>query len=314
MKQHGRGTASKPRMVIGPWEHIINSRREAAGIDFGPQALIDWDGYVCRFFDHHLKGAGNGLQSDPPVHVFVMGRNQWRSAADWPLPETQFTRYYLHSGGKANSSAGDGTLSTELPADEPPDQYTYDPDDPTPSAAFANGHIDGPRDISASAKRQDVLVYTTPELTEDLELIGPITARLYAATSAHDTDWMLRISDVQPDGRALFLAEGLMRARHRDANPEKHGSFNATQLSTIEPGQAYEYTIDFWRPTGNLFRRGHRLRLEISSSYYPYYLRNLNTAGDNLALATTATIAEQTIHHTAAKPSHITLPVIPAGK
>jgi putative CocE/NonD family hydrolase len=314
MKKHGTSAAARDaRLVIGPWEHIINSRREAAGVDFGPQALIDWDGYVCRWFDHHLKGIDNGVLADPPVHVFVMGRNAWRTAAAWPLPETKFTPYCLHSGGKANSSAGDGLLSTEKPADEPADRYTYDPNDPMPSAAFTNGHIDGPRDISESAKRQDVLVYTTPVLAEDVEVIGPITARLYAATSARDTDWMLRISDVLPDGRALFLAEGLMRARHRDADPEQRGAFNAAQLSTIEPNRPYEYTIEFWRPTGNLFRRGHRIRLEISSSSYPYYLRNLNTGEDNIALATQPVVANQTIYHDVARPSHVILPIIPAA-
>jgi uncharacterized protein len=313
MKRHG-GTAAarQPRMVIGPWEHIINSRREAAGVDFGPQAIIDWDGYVCRWFDHYLKGIDNGVLDDPPIHLFVMGRNQWRTATDWPLPETRFTRYYLRSGGRANSTAGDGTLSLEPPgADEPADHYVYDPADPTPSAGFTNGHIDGPRDIRDSAGRQDVLVYTTEELGEDVELIGPITAKLYAATSAADTDWMIRLADVHPDGRSLFLGEGVMRARHRD--PQREGAFNPERLSTIQPGEAHEYTIEFWRPTGNRFARGHRIRIEISSSYYPYYLRNLNTGEDNIALAREPVIARQTVFHDSLRPSHVVLPVIPAG-
>jgi putative CocE/NonD family hydrolase len=315
MKKYGQSAAARDaHMVIGPWEHIINSKREAAGVDFGPQALIDWDGYVCRWFDYHLKGAANGLPDDPPNHLFVMGRNEWRTAKQWPLPETQFTRYYFHSGGHANSSAGDGLLGTDKAAAESPDKYTYDPSDPTPSAGFTNGHIDGPRDISNSAKRPDVLVYTTPELTEDVEVVGPITATLYAASSARDTDWMLRLSDVQPDGRALFLAEGVMRARHRDADPARHGAFNAEKLSTLEPNQPYEYTIDFWRPTGNVFLRGHKIRLEISSSYFPYYLRNLNTGEDNIALATQPMAAQQSIFHDAERPSQILLPIIPAGK
>ncbi|REK20997.1 MAG: CocE/NonD family hydrolase [Planctomycetota bacterium] len=301
--------ARRPRMVIGPWEHIINRHREAAGVDFGEQALIDWDGYVCRWFDHHLKQIDNGIESDPPVHLFVMGCNEWRTAPDWPLPETEWTTYYLHSGGHANSSAGDGTLDNQPPGEEPADRYTYDPDDPTPSADFQNGHIDGPRDIQESAKRDDVLVYTTPVLESDVEIIGPITAEIYAATSARDTDWMVRLSDVHPDGRALFLAEGVMRARHRD--PEQDGAFNARRLSTIEPDQVYRYAIDFWRPTGNRFLAGHRIRIEISSSYYPYYLRNLNTGEDNLGLATNPVVAKQTIRHDRDHPSCIVLPVIP---
>ena len=312
MKQHG-GTpaARRPRIVIGPWEHIINRDRVAAGVDFGEQAIIDWDGYVLRWFDYHLKGIDNGVLKDPPVHVFVMGRNQWRAAEDWPLPQTEFTTYYLHSGGSANSSGGDGTLSTEAPRAEPPDKYVYNPVDPTPSAAFANGHIDGPRDITESAARSDVLVYNTPELTQDVEIVGPITARLFAATSARDTDWMIRLSDVHPDGRALFLAEGVLRARHRDR--ERHGAFDPNKLTTIEPNQPYEYTITFWRPTGNVFARGHRIRIEISSSYYPYYLRNPNTGKDNIALATKFQTARQTVFHDAERPSHVVLPVIPAS-
>jgi len=301
--------ARQPRMVIGPWEHIINTQRVAANIDFGPQAIIDWNGYVCRWFDYHLKGIENGVLNDPPIHLFVMGLNQWRTATEWPLPETQWTKYYLHSEGKANSSAGNGRLSTVPPGDEPEDRYVYDPENPTPSADFQNGHIDGPRDIQKSATREDVLVYTTPVLEQHVEIIGPITAEIFAATSAKDTDWMVRLCDVSPDGRSSFLAEGVMRARHRD--PENAGAFNAYRLSSIEPDQVYPYIIEFWRPTGNRFLAGHRIRLEISSSYYPYYLRNLNTGEDNLGLAVTSVVAKQRIHHDAAHPSHVVLPVIP---
>ena len=310
MKQHG-GTpeARRPRMVVGPWEHIINTRRQAAGVDFGPQAIIDWDGYVCRWFDCHLKGIDNQVLADPPVQVFVMGRNQWRSASDWPIPEAVPTKYYLHSQGRANSATGDGTLDTRPPGAEPPDHYTYDPNDPTPSPPFANGHIDGPRDVSRAASRPDVLVYATPVLDQDVEVIGPISAQLFAATSARDTDWMMRLIDVHPDGRALFLAEGVMRARHR--SDQRGGAFDPERFSSIVPDRVYPYAIDFWRPTGNVFLKGHRIRVEISSSYYPYYLRNLNTGEDNLALATQPVVARQTICHDAAHPSHVVLPVIP---
>jgi len=311
MKKHGGSPeARRPRMVVGPWHHIFNTSRVVGGVDFGDQAIIDWDGYVLRWFDHHLKEIDNGVLEDPPVHVFVMGRNEWRAAEDWPLPETKFTKYYLHSDGKANSSSGDGILSTQVPGKEPADQYVYDPQDPTPSAPFTNGHISGPVDVGKSAARPDVLVYDTPELTEDVEVVGPITARIFAATSCHDTDWMIRLIDVYPDGRELFLGEGIMRARHRD--PEQRGAFNPSKLSTIEPNQPYEYTIEFCRPTGNLFARGHQIRIEISSSYYPYYLRNPNTDEDNIALVTEFQTAHQTIFHDAERLSHVVLPVIPA--
>lgn len=313
MKKYGASElARQPRMVIGPWQHRINSEQAAAGVDFGPRAIIDWDGYVLRWFDYHLKGVDNGIMDEPPIHLFVMGRNEWRTATDWPLPETQFTPYYLSSGGNANSSGGDGLLSLAPPGDQPRDQYIYDPNDPTPSAAFENGHIDGPRDISESAVRNDVLVYQTPELKEDVELIGPITAKLFASTSAHDTDWMIRLSDVQPDGRALFLGEGVMRARHRD--PEREGAFNPRKLSQINPDEIYQYTMEFWRPTGNVFFAGHRIRIEISSSYFPYYLRNPNGAEDNTGLATEFQAATQAIYHDAERPSQIILPVIPASR
>ena len=314
MKRYGGSPAARrPRMVVGPWEHIFNSPETLPkGMDFGKQAIIDWDGYVLRWFDHHLLGIDNGVMNDPPVHVFVMGRNSWRAANDWPLPDTKFTTYYLHSQGKANSSAGNGALSTQRPSDEPPDHYRYDPLDPTPSAGFMNGHIDGPRDISTSAARSDVLVYDTPELTEDVEIVGPITARIFAATSAHDTDWMIRLVDVYPGGRALFLAEGVMRARHRD--PQRRGAFNPRKLSTTRPDQPYEYTIEFYRPTGNVFARGHRIRIEISSSYFPYFLLNPNSDEDNIGLVKKFRSARQTIFHDQNRPSHVVLPVIPAGR
>ena len=312
MKKYGSTPlAQDARMVIGPWQHIINRQRVLAGVDFGEEAIIDWDGYICRFFDHHLKGIENGVSEDEPIHLFVLGRNKWRTASAWPLPETKYTWYYLHSKWKANSTEGNGWLSTEPPSVEPADHYTYDPKDPTPSAPFENGHIDGPRDISSSAGRKDVLVYTTEELSEDVEIIGPITAKLYASTSAQDTDWMIRLSDVQPDGKALFLGEGVMRARHRD---KRSGAFNSARLSEIEPDEVYPYTIEFWRPTANVFAKGHRIRIEISSSYYPYYLRNLNTGEDNLALATEEVIAKQTIYHEPHYASHVILPIIPASR
>jgi putative CocE/NonD family hydrolase len=311
MKQHGPTPESRrPHLVIGPWQHSFNAGSKLGQFDYGPQSVIDWNGYVCRWLDHWLKGAENGVQQDPPVYLFVMGRNQWRAEQDWPLPQTQWTPYYLHSGGKANTAEGDGTLDTVPPsADEPADHYTYDPADPPPSP-FTGGHLeDGAADARTAAARPDVLVYTTPPLAEAVEVTGPIEATLYAATSARDTDWMVRLIDVQPDGYAAILCDGLIRARCRD--PERQGEFTSERLSTIEPGEVYEYTIRFWRGTANEFAAGHRIRVEISSAYYPYYLPNHNTGEDNLALATASVVAEQTIYHDADHPSHIVLPIIP---
>lgn len=310
LKKHGAtADARRPRLVIGPWAHSWNTSRKLSDIDFGPEAVIDWDGYVCRWFDHHLKGAKNGVMDDPSVYVFVMGRNRWHRARDWPLPEARATKYYLHSRGKANSLSGDGTLSVEAPGDEPADEYTHDPADPVPDT-FTNGHIDGPVDTRKGAARKDVLVYTTPPLTDEVEVIGPVEAKLIAATSGRDCDWMMRLIDVYPDGRAVLLCDGVMRARCRD--PKKGGAFSAAALSEIEPGKVYEYALAFWRGTGNVFRKGHRIRVEVSSSYFPYYLPNPGTGEDNVGLQTRRMVAKQKVLHDAKHPSHIVLPVIPA--
>jgi putative CocE/NonD family hydrolase len=241
-----------------------------------------------------------------------MGRNEWRAEQDWPLPQTRWTKYYLHSGGHANSISGDGVLSTSPPTGSDHDSYVYDPAKPTRSP-FTGGHLeDGAADTRKSSGGPDVLVYTTPPLDEEVEVTGPITAKLYAATSARDTDWMVRLIDVQPDGFSAMLCEGIMRARHRD--PDHAGTFNPSKLSLVEPNQVYEYTIDFWRATSNAFLKGHRIRVEISSSYFPYYLRNLNTGADNIGLETTSVIAMQKVIHHAGQASHIVLPVIPRAK
>ena len=312
MKKHGANAeARRPRMVIGPWQHIINTSRKLGAFDYGDEAIIDWDGYVCRWFDHWLKGMPNGVMEDPPVHVFVMGRNQWHAEQDWPLPQTQWTKFYLRSKGRANSIDGDGLLSPDPPTggEAPFDSYVYDPAKPTRSP-FTGGHLeDGAADTRKSSGGPDVLVYTTPPLEEEVEVTGPITAKIYASTSARDTDWMVRLIDVQPDGFSAMLCEGVMRARHRD--PELEGSFNSAELSLIEPDQVYEYTIEFWRATANAFAKGHRIRVEISSSFFPYYLRNLNTGADNIGLETMSVVATQKIVHTAGHASHLVLPVIP---
>jgi putative CocE/NonD family hydrolase len=311
MKQHGAtAEARQPRLVIGPWPHGFNRGRKLGEFDYGAESLIDWDGNVCRWFDHFLKGIENGVLKDPPVHVFVMGRNRWHAEKDWPLPETRWTKFYLHSGGRANSLKGDGVLSSTAPADEPADGYTYDPAKPTRSP-FKGGHLeDGPVDTRASSAGEDVLVYTTAPLAEDVEVTGPIEAKLFASTSARDTDWMMRLIDVRPDGYAALLCDGVMRARCRDL--QNGGAFRSDRLSAIEPGTVHEYTIRFWRGTGNVFLKGHRIRVEVSSSYYPYYLRNLNTGADNVALETKTVVARQKVHHDAKHPSHVVLPVIPA--
>ena len=312
MKRHGGSDAARrPALVIGPWSHLFNRRRKLLGVDYGPDAIIDWDGYVCRWFDHYLKGIDNGLEKDPPVHVFVMGRNRWTAEKEWPVPGAVPTPFYLRSGGKANSARGDGTLSRAAPGEEPPDEYVYDPDSPTPSA-ITGDDIYGPDDVRGPAERADVLVYQTPALEEEVEVTGPLQATLFASTSARDTDWMIRLVDVAPDGRASLLCDGVLRARCRD--PRKGGVFTSERLSEIEPGRVYEYTIEFWRGTANVFARGHRVRVEISSAYFPFYLRNLNTGAVNVGLETRSVTARQRVFHTSAYPSHVLLPLMPSGR
>ncbi len=315
MKKYGATSESRrPSLIIGPWVHNDFSRT-TGGIDYGKDAAIDADGYVARWFDHFLKGDNNGVENDPPVYVFVMGENAWHAEADWPLPQTRFTKFYFNSDGAANSLKGNGTLSTEPANGEQFDTYVYDPLDPTrdPFDTWPNknGHIDGALDTRLSALGDEVLVYQTPILKDAIEVTGPIEAKLYASTSAKDTDWFVRLVDVHPDGYSAFLAQGVMRARNRD--PDNEGRFNSTELSEIEPNEVYEYTIRFWRGTGNLFQKGHRIRVEISSSWFPYFLPNLNAGNDNVATVTAdqAVVATQKVYLGGKRASHIVLPIIP---
>lgn len=312
MKRYGATPqARSPRLVMGPWPHGTTSVRKVGDNDYGPEAAFDSDAYTLRWFDHYLKGVDNGVDREPPVSVFVMGANRWYAEKDWPLPETHWTKYYLDSEGHANTAAGDGVLRTDLPRDVGSDQYVYDPAHPTLSP-YTGGNIeDGAIDLRMTESGDGVLVYTTSPLGVDTEVTGPIQLKLYASTSARDTDWIVHLVDVHPDGYAALLAEGVMRARNRD--PSNAGVFNPARLSRIDPNRVYEYTIDFWRVTGNLFQKGHQIRIDIQSSYYPYYLRNFNTGADNNGLvdARDAVVAKQSIYHGSQYSSYVLLPIIP---
>ena len=203
----------------------------------------------------------------------------------------------------ADASASDNAwLSTSLPAfGETPDEYAYDPEDPTPSwgAQYQSLDLCGPRDRTEVEKRADVLTFTTESLTEDIEVTGPITATIWASSDALDTDFTVTLVDVESSGKAIILCEGIVRARFRNGtdNPEM-----------MTPGEIYEFEIDMW-DTSNLFKAGHRIRVEISSSNFPRYNRNLNS-GNPIATDTEITVANQTIYHDADHPSHVVLPVI----
>ncbi len=289
------------KLLMGPWPHAINSKSKLGDVDFGPTAMIDLSGYWVRWFDYWLKGNDNGIMKDPPVRVFVMGANYWTNENEWPLARTEYVKYYLHSAGHANSSYGDGKLSTAQPGKEQADAYKYDPASPAPfitEPSFAQ--IGGPDDYRAIERRDDVLVYTSDAMTEDTQVCGPVHAELRAASSARDTDFMAKLIDVWPDGFAQRLTDGMVRARFRNGMERQE---------LIEPGKVYAYKIDLWN-TCQMFLKGHRIRLEVSSSAFPKYDRNLNT-GEALGKTTRMQTADQKIFHDEAQPSFVILPIVP---
>jgi uncharacterized protein len=293
------------RLLMGPWAHLlpysVPTSRGSGEIDFGPAARIDLHAIQLRWFDFHLKELNNGLEQDPPVRIFVMGENTWRDENEWPLARTRFTPVYLSSGGKANSRRGDGRLELTLPGTQPSDHYVYDPAAPVPTCGGTFiGLGNGVRNQTAVEERDDVLVYTGAILERDLEVTGPVVLKLFAASSAPDTDFTAKLVDVRPDGYAQNIAEGIVRARFRE-------SLEFPTL--IQPGQVYEYTIDLWS-TSHVFKAGHRLRLEVSSSNFPRYDRNQNT-GHELGVDPETRPAQQTVFHDDRSPSHLILPIIP---
>ena len=309
LRQHGRTLqARQSKAIIGPWPHGLSASRRTGDIDFGADSLADLDGLELRWFEYWLKGIDNGIVDEPPLRLFIMGTNQWRYEHEWPLERTEWQRWFLHSGGGANSLLGDGALSVESPHLEQPEQFVYDPRFPVQTAGGANccsPHIVpwGPYDQRPVEARSDVLCYTSAPLEADLEVTGPIKVVLYAATDAPDTDWTAKLVDVSPAGYAMNLCDGIIRARYRE-------SF--TDPTLLTPNRVYQYEIDVG-VTGNVFRKGHSIRVEISSSNFPRFDRNLNT-GHAMGADAEMRPARQTVYHTRDYPSHILLPVIPAGQ
>jgi len=279
-------------------------------VDFGLAAtrldesdLTRWDWYfdlVLQWYDYVLKGMQNELAAQKPVRIFVMGANQWRDEDDWPLARALSTKYYLHSKGSANSLYGNGSLSTELPQSESSDQYVYDPGNPTPSGGGPCCAQAGPRDQRPIEARSDVLVYSTPPFAQDVEVTGPVSVEVYAKSSAVDTDFTAKLVDVGSDGFAQDLTEGIIRARYRDSQEKP---------DLLHPGQIYKLHINAWS-TSNVFRKGHILRLEISSSNSPRFDRNLNT-GEQAASGQKYVSATNTVYHDAGHPSALILPIVP---
>jgi putative CocE/NonD family hydrolase len=325
------------RMLIGPWDHGGNARHTTGDVDFGPSAAIpDFNtDFQLRWFDYFLKGRDTGFGDEAPVRLFVMGTGDghrtpegklfhggyWVDAESWPLPDTRFTPYYLH---------GDGSLSTQGPSGgSPSTTYTYDPRHPVPTIGgnvsgrlrIENGRGDGPfdqrehPDFQGSeppylplAARPDVLVFQTEPLTEDVAVVGPVTVRLYASSTAVDTDFTAKLVDVYPPsedyltGYDMNLTDGIIRGRYRGGR---------TKQELMTPGEVYEFEIRPF-PTGNVFKRGHRIRIDISSSNFPRFDVNPNT-GEPLGQNRRFEEADNTVYHSPEFPSHVVLPIVSLG-
>ena len=307
----GSETARGSKLIVGPWPHALSTSTQTGDIDFGAESLLDLDGIELRWFDRWLKGDDSGAD-DAPIRLFVMGVNRWRDEQEWPLARTDWQSWNLHSTGGANTARGDGRLSTEPIGDGPDgrehaDRFTYDPEFPAQTIGGNNCCSPdivpwGPYDQRPVEARQDVLCYTTDVLTDDLEVTGPVRLKLFASTDGLDTDWTAKLVDVSPSGYAKNLCDGIIRARYREG-------FDQARL--LEPDTVYEYEIRVG-VTSNVFKKGHRIRLEVSSSNFPRFDRNLNTGGD-LYSETEMRVAQQAIHHSAEYPSQLILPVIPHG-
>jgi len=289
-----RGTRKNgSRLVLGPWRHRTPrlDRIREGELDFGVNAGLDHDTLLLRWFDFHLKGEKNDIDREKPVAIFVMGENAWREEDDWPLARRVETPYYLRSGGK---------LTLELPGDERPDSYEYDPLDPV---VDAHGGVQGPYDQSPLESREDVLVYETAPLEKDVEVTGHIEVELFVSSSARDTDFVVRLLDVHPDGRAFNLMSPtveVVRARYRDGEDK---------VRFLDPGVVVPIRLNRL-VTSNLFKAGHRIRIHVTSSLFPHFDRNPNT-GEAIGKSARTEVARQKIHHSAEFPSRVVLPVVP---
>ncbi|HEY3582935.1 MAG TPA: CocE/NonD family hydrolase, partial [Casimicrobiaceae bacterium] len=287
------------RLVMGPGAH--KGVDYVAG-DFGPQSRVDTRMLQLRWFDHYLLGKNNGVDTEPPVDIFVFGDDKWRKESGWPLARAMPTKWYLSSGGSANTSNGNGMLDSLPPAGAPADTFTYDPANPTP-------YLIDSRELETSlnedfgplnASRRDALVFTSKPISKPIEVTGPMSATLWAASDAKDTDWNVMLLDVFPDGHAERVQDGVARARFRKGNDRE---------VLLAPGSVEPYDIDLWF-TSRVFEPRHRIRVSVSSALFPKYDRNLNTGGNN-ERDSVFVVAHQRLVHDAEHPSHVTLPIVP---
>jgi putative CocE/NonD family hydrolase len=294
LRTNGKSVArTRTHLVMGPWGHWPS--RKVGSLDFGEAAFVDQNALALRWFDYWLKNLDNGIGREPPVKLFVMGRNRWRAEAEYPLVGTNYRPLYLRGSGHANTRRGDGRLSWQKPSsNEPPDRFTYDPENPVRDG--------GPgREAGPSEMRADVLVYTSDPLREELEVTGPVHLKIFAASDARDTDFVGRLMDVYPDGRSICVAEGILRARYR--NSVSHPEF-------LEPDKVYALDIDLVG-TSNAFMPGHRIRVDVTSSHFPAFDRHPNTDAP-FGSSARLKVARQTLYHNQMFPSHILLPVVPS--
>ena len=304
MKEYGH---ANQKLVLGPWGHTDTAMRRIGDRDFGPQAIIDLQRDYLRWFDYWLKGIDNGIAKEPLVRIFAMGSNKWLEGNVYPLPNTRFEKWYLTGGGRLSAEAP--------PAGAPPDRYTYDPGDPTPNPEFYEESEEQEKQVRSSEDkkkereafhekvtqaRRDILVYLSEPFKQPFTFAGPVSATLYASSSARDTDWFMSLMEVDKDGKIFPLAGGRIRARFRRSTKKPE---------LLKPGQVYEYKLDLWQ-TGITIPAGRRLRVEVASASFPMFSRNLNTGGHN-ETETKYVAAEQVIHHDQRYPSHLLLPVIP---
>jgi uncharacterized protein len=309
IKAHGGNEEARrgQRLWVAVGGHAGNGPKIGA-LDFGQASKVDDNQIMLDWYDYLFKGVQNEFDSGKRVMIFVMGINRWRQEDDWPLARAKSTRYYLHSTGTANGLAAggserssDGSLSVVAPAAEKPDHYVYDPNDPVQTVGGPVALTGaGPQDQRQAESRNDVLVYTTPSFAKDTEVTGPLSLDLYVSTSAVDTDFTGMLVDVWPNGFTQNLTSGILRLRYRQSQ-EKPEPAN--------PGETYHITLDLWA-TSNVFLAGHKLRLEVSSSNFPRYDRNLNT-GEEQARATGMVKATNVIYHDKARPSALIVPIVP---
>lgn len=303
IRTHGRSEATRraQKIVMGPWVHGGRVPAETETVKFGPAAAIDRRALHLRWFDYWLKGIDTGIMAEPPVHVYLMGAERWLESDSWPLPATHFVKYYLRAGrGRPTGSLNDGWLALEAPGAEPPDGYVHDPYDPIPSigghGGFAEAWPPGPFDQRQAESRS--LTFTTEMLQDDLEVVGEVRARFFASSSAVDTDWVLTLSDVYPNGYSAVLRQNAIRARYRLSEETE---------SLLRPNEVCEFALTM-DAIANLFKTGHRVRLTIASSSFPAYLPNPGTA-DPMHFVTRAVTARNAIFHDSRYPSSLELPV-----